>query len=53
MHGLLIFSDLATAIKAGYQVYQVIPEGYLVRTRTSSGWALAVVHCSTRGTRAR
>jgi predicted transcriptional regulator len=43
MPGLRIFSSLAEAIRAGYQVYDRLPDGYLVRTKTSSGWAMAIV----------
>lgn len=45
MQGLLIFNSLSDAIRAGYQVCDKTPEGYLVRTRTSGGWAFAVVTC--------
>lgn len=45
MAGLLVFKSLAEALRAGFQVYDRTPEGYLVRVKTSSGWALAVVHC--------
>ena len=30
-------------MKAGYQVYDRTATGYLVRTRTDRGWALAMV----------
>jgi hypothetical protein len=43
MQGLTIFPTLATAIQAGYHVYDRTPTGYLMRTRTADGWALAVV----------
>jgi hypothetical protein len=43
MQGILTFPSLAEAIRAGFQVYDRTPDGYLVRTRTSSGWAAAVV----------
>jgi hypothetical protein len=42
-HGLLTFSTLMDALEAGYQIYDRTPEGYLVRTRTHAGWALARV----------
>jgi hypothetical protein len=42
--GLLVFGNLKDAINAGYQVYERTGNGYLVRTRTNAGWALAIVH---------
>jgi hypothetical protein len=41
--GILTFKTLGEAIRAGYQVYDRIPDGFLVRTRTDAGWALALV----------
>lgn len=46
MQGLTVFPTLSAAIHAGYQVYDRTPKGYLMRTRTSAGWALAVVEPS-------
>lgn len=43
MSGLLVFYSLEEAIKAGYQIYDRTTDGYLVRTRTDVGWALAIV----------
>lgn len=43
MQGLTIFPTLTAAITAGYHVYDRTPKGYLMRTRTASGWALAIV----------
>jgi hypothetical protein len=40
---MLVFHSLAEAIRAGFQVYDRTGTGYLVRTRTSGGWALALV----------
>ncbi len=45
MAGLMIFRSLADALRAGYQVYDRTSDGYLVRTRTTAGWAIALVHC--------
>jgi hypothetical protein len=45
MAGLMVFKSLAEALRAGYQVYDRTADGYLVRTRTSAGWAIAVVTC--------
>jgi hypothetical protein len=45
MAGLMVFKSLADALRAGFQIYDRTPEGYLVRTKTSSGWAMALVTC--------
>ena len=37
------FATLDAALKAGFHVYDRIAEGYLVRTRTPKGLALALV----------
>lgn len=41
MAGIVIFPSLAAALSAGFEVYDRTAEGYLVRTRTARGWALA------------
>lgn len=43
MTGLIVFRSLAEALHAGFEVYDRTPNGYLVRTRTAAGWALALV----------
>lgn len=48
MQGLTVFPTLSAAINAGYQLYDRTPEGYLMRTRTSAGWALALVEPNKR-----
>ena len=45
MSGLLVFKSLADALRAGFQVYDRTSEGYLVRTKTTNGWAMALVTC--------
>ena len=40
---MLIFHTLADAMKAGFEIYERTASGYLVRTRTATGWALALV----------
>lgn len=45
MQGLMIFRSLSDALRAGYQVYDRTSDGYLVRTRTSRGWSIALVSC--------
>ena len=44
----MTFRSVAEALRAGFQVYDRIPEGYLVRTRTPAGWAFALVVCASR-----
>lgn len=39
------FSSLVAALRAGYQVYDRAPNGYLVRARTATGWSIALVCC--------
>jgi hypothetical protein len=43
MHGIMTFPSLSDALRAGFQVCDRTSEGYLVRTRTAAGWALAIV----------
>ncbi|MGH7736601.1 MAG: hypothetical protein ACREMP_01835 [Candidatus Tyrphobacter sp.] len=43
MAGIMVFKSLAEALRAGYQVYDRTSDGYLVRTRTNAGWAIALV----------
>jgi hypothetical protein len=43
MTGLIVFRSLAEALRAGFEVYDRTPSGYVVRTRTEAGWALALV----------
>jgi hypothetical protein len=46
MAGLTVFSSLAEALRAGFEIYDRTAEGYLVRTRTDAGWAMALVTCA-------
>jgi hypothetical protein len=43
MPGLLVFTTLRAALNAGYHVFDRTDNGYLVRTRTAAGWAMALV----------
>lgn len=45
MQGLVVFKSLADALRAGYQIYDRTETGYLVRTKTAAGWAIAIVTC--------
>jgi hypothetical protein len=45
MAGLTVFKSLADALRAGFQIYDRTSDGYLVRTRTEQGWAMAIVTC--------
>ena len=40
---MLIFHSLVNALQQGYHVFDRTATGYLVRTRTPRGWALALV----------
>lgn len=44
MAGILVFSSLDEALRAGFEVYDRTDYGYLVRSRTPRGWALALVY---------
>jgi len=50
MNGIMVFSTLVAALNAGYSVYERTATGYLMRTRTDHGFALAIVdmHASRR-----
>jgi hypothetical protein len=41
--GIVIFRSLAEAVRHGFHEYAKTDDGYLVRARTSAGWAMAVV----------
>lgn len=43
LKGVMVFSDLAMALRAGYEVYERTATGYLMRTRTERGYVLAIV----------
>ena len=45
MAGLMVFKSLADALRAGFQIYERTQDGYLVRTKTAQGWAMALVTC--------
>jgi hypothetical protein len=47
MSGITVFGSVSEALRAGFEVYDRTSDGYLVRTRTARGWALAIVRCST------
>lgn len=40
---MVVFRSVREALLAGYQIYGKTEEGYLARTRTERGWALALV----------
>jgi hypothetical protein len=43
MAGIMVFTSVAAAIRAGFQIIDRTSDGYLARTRTSNGWAMALV----------
>ncbi|MFN2529554.1 MAG: hypothetical protein ABR584_12650 [Candidatus Baltobacteraceae bacterium] len=45
MNGLVVFTSITEALRAGYQVYDRTADGYLVRIQTGAGWATALVNC--------
>jgi hypothetical protein len=46
MSGMMVFQSVSEALRAGFHVFDRTGTGYLVRTRTARGWALAIVNCS-------
>jgi hypothetical protein len=40
---MLVFYSLAEALRAGFQIFDRTSTGYLMRTKTARGWALALV----------
>jgi hypothetical protein len=40
---MTIFHSLSDALRAGFQVEDRAPNGYVVRIRTQQGWARAIV----------
>jgi hypothetical protein len=43
MQGLLVFKTLDDAFAHGFQFFDVTDDGFLVRKRMESGWAIAIV----------
>jgi hypothetical protein len=52
-NGLLVFKDLADALRNGFELFEKSANGYLVRTRTDAGWAFALVRPQTNGNSSR
>jgi hypothetical protein len=42
--GILSFFSVDEAPRAGFEVYDRADTGYLVRFRTTAGWALGIAH---------
>jgi len=40
---MFIFKSLTDALRAGFEIYDCNDKGYIVRARTQTGWALALV----------
>jgi hypothetical protein len=40
---MTVFHSLQEALRLGYHVFERTHDGYVVRTRTARGWALALV----------
>jgi hypothetical protein len=43
MQGFMVFRSLVDAVRAGYQIVDRTSDGYIVRAKTTAGWALALV----------
>jgi hypothetical protein len=48
VNGMIVFSSLIAALNAGFSVYERTAYGYLMRTRTERGFALAIVDLNAR-----
>jgi len=42
MQSLQVFRTLSEAIKAGYEVYDLTSDGYVLRKLTPQGWTMAL-----------
>lgn len=47
--GVLIFHELGDAIRNGFEPFEKTANGYVVRTHTDAGWALALVRPAMHG----
>ncbi len=43
MAGIVVFKTLAEAVRMGFQIYDRMPNGYVVQRQTESGFAFALV----------
>jgi hypothetical protein len=43
MSGVVVFTSVRDALRAGYHIYGKTDNGYLARIRTQGGWALALI----------
>jgi hypothetical protein len=43
MNGLMVFRTLSEALRAGYEIFDRTPWGYVVRINSDHGYALALV----------
>jgi hypothetical protein len=44
MFGIIVFTSVAEALRAGFQICDKTEYGYLARTATDHGWAVAEIH---------
>jgi asparagine N-glycosylation enzyme membrane subunit Stt3 len=47
-HGIQVFSSLAEAKEAGFEWYDNIPDGHLVRRKIKGDWVMAIVYLTVR-----
>lgn len=52
-YGVLVFRNLADALRNGFQPFEKNRDGYLVRICTDAGWAVALARTSDEGNRSR
>jgi hypothetical protein len=42
-HGMLVFHTIGEALKAGFQIYDRTPNGYIARARVDGSWQMALI----------
>jgi Ca2+-binding EF-hand superfamily protein len=42
MAGIMVFTSLAEALRAGFQIYDRNSDGYIMRIQTTQGWQMAL-----------
>lgn len=43
--GMLVFRSVGEALKAGFQIYDRTPNGYIARARIDGYWQMALIEC--------
>jgi hypothetical protein len=43
--GMLVFRSIGEALKAGFQIYDRTPNGYIARAKIDGYWQMALIEC--------